>query len=398
MLASQPTSPSLYFTIDCEFTEEGLVRELVILLYKEHQVVRALEVFLSPSGSKKLTYHHQQINYHVGTPKLLNLCIDYFLKSCLIYGPLSDMKLVGMSLEHDLKSILNTTKAKSMLRQIPQKTQLEMCGRGTLETKAQNHKLSPNQIGIVLSKLVTPEHAGMYRYHTALYDAIVTGYVYLRVTGHKDHMGVHNRFKKCTHTHFDAYYKDMAQISASKKKLAKQSTPVVTQKALPKTPKNFPELRYRVQKKLSNVLDIVAREMFHEQLMKLHYEPTLKKIEQIKTPIMEALYPVKQAVAAYDTPKQVTDPYNHSLVQAGVLLVKQKITLEDFIDFAIYMQQYNLPSNKGTYYKVSDNKKEIYVRCLQESTAKKLLYKKPYATIDQFLRKKPDDCRLEILD
>lgn len=390
-------SHSIYLTIDCEFTEEGLVRELVLLLYKNNQIVRAMEVMLSASGTHTAAYHSQQINYHIANPHLLNTYINAFLESCLIYGSLDSMKLVGMSLEHDLKSILNTTKRKSLLNNITQKTQLEMCGRGTLENKAHTHKVSSIQIARILDKLVTPQHRPYYKYHTALYDAIVTGYVYLRVTGDTGNMGVHNRFKKCTHTLFNAYYKDLANVATQKKKVSK-ITPPSTQVDSSRIPRNFPELRYRVQKNLSNVFDIVAREMFHHQLTKLHYEPSLKKIDQIKAPIIEQIHPVKLAVSAYDTPKQVTDPYNHSLIHAGVLLVHDKITLEDFVDFAIYMQQYNLPQNKGTYYKVWDTKKEIYVRCLNESTAKKLLYKRPYCTIEQFLRKKPAECYIELLD
>lgn len=386
-------SSTIYLTIDCEFTEEGLVRELVLLLYKNNQIVRALEVLISPSGAENIHYNHQQINYHLANPKPLTACINSFMESCFIYAPIDSIKLVGMSLEHDLKSLLNTTKKKSLLNAISQKTQLEMCGRGTLENKAQSHQVSPTQITRIIDKLVTPKHRPYYKYHTALYDAIVTGYVYLRVTGHTGLMGVHDRFKKCTHTYFKSYYEDLSKLSNNKKQTVKTLSPAPN-----KVPKNFPEIRYRVQKKISNVFDIVAREMFYQQLTRLHYEPSLKKIDQLKVSIMQQIHPVKLAVAAYDTPKPVTDPYNTSLVHAGILLVNKKIKIEDFIDFAIYMQQYNLPKDKGTYYKVWDSKKEIFVRCLQISTAKKLLYKRPYCTMEQFLRKKPAECFIETLE
>ncbi|MGL4798353.1 MAG: hypothetical protein ACRCWY_02995 [Cellulosilyticaceae bacterium] len=399
----QTASQSIYLTIDCEFTEEGLVRELALLLFKDNQIVRALEVLISTSGDPKAHYNHLQTNYHLASADELNTCIDGFLKSCAIYAPLEELKLVGMSLEHDLKSILNTTNRKSLLSKITQKTQLEMCGRGTLENKATTHQISSHQIDKVLDRLVSPKNKGTYKYHTALYDAIVTGYVYLRVIGTKDLMGVHPRFKKCRHTYFKSYYKDLAQLTVSKKQLSKKQSPAqrkansaTTQAS--KIPKNFPEIRYKAQKKLSNVFDIVAREMFHRHLSKLYYEPSLKKIDLIKQDILEQLHPVKLAVAAYDTTTPLTDPYNHSLVDAGVLLVHGKISIEDFVDFAIYMQQYNLPSNKGHYYKVSNAKRELYVRCLQRSTASKLLYKHPYCTIEQFLRKKVNECELEQLD
>lgn len=390
---SDTQNTSTYLTVDCEFTEEGLVRELALLFYKQHQIVRALEVLISPSGADQVTYHHQQVNYHIASPALLNTCINSFLESCLVYAPLETMRLVGMSLEHDLKSLLNTTQKKSLLNTISQKTQLEMCGRGTLEDKAKHHQLSDLQLTRIINKLVTPSHTRYYKYHTALYDAVVTGYVYLRVTGDTGLMGVHDRFKKCAHTYFKAYYDDLLALAQSKK-IALKTQPTPSQ-PVNKIPKNFPELRYRPQKNISNVFDIVARELFYQQLNKLYYEPSLKKIDEIKAGIMQQIYPVRQAVAVYDTNRPLTDPYNTSLVRAGILLVYKKITIEDFIDFAIYMQQYNLSSSKGTYYKVWNNKKELYIRCLQPSTAKKLLFKRPYCTIEQFMRKKMPECFIE---
>ncbi len=138
--------------------------------------------------------------------------------------------------------------------------------------------------------------------------------------------------------------------------------------------------------------------MFYQQISRMRYEPTLRRINILKKEIMEQIYPVKCEVAKYDTKNMLTDPYNTSLVRAGVLLVKQQITLENFVDFAIYMQQYNLPTHQGTYYKVWNEKKELFVRCLQEETAKKLLTKRPYCTIDQFLRKEIIECQCEVID
>ena len=401
MTTTKIVSDTHYLVIDCEFTEQGLVRELVLLLYKNNQLVRALEVFISASGEKEVKYSPQQVNYHLADASHLNYCINSFLNSCRAYAPIKELKIVGMSLEHDMKSILNTTNQRSLLNSITQKTQLEICGRGTLEEKAKGYHITQMQITHILNKLVTPEHSGEYRYHTALYDAVVTAYVYWRVMGEIGMMGVHNRFKKCTHTYMERYYKDISKDTKAKKrdvkKKAEKKLPKVTSEASPKISKNFPEIRYRVQKNISNVFDIVAREIFYQQISRLRYEPTLKRISIIKKEIMEQIYPVKCQVATYDTKNLLTDPYNPSLVRAGILLVKRQISLEDFIDFAIYMQQYNLPSHQGTYYKVWNQKKELFVRCLQEETAKKLLAKRPYCTIEQFLRKEIIECECVIM-
>lgn len=396
-------SNPIYLTIDCEFTEEGYVRELVLLLYKNIQIVRALEVLISPSGAESVSYNPQQMNYHLASPIHLSACINGFLESCLSYAPLESIKIVGMSLEHDLKSILNTTKETSLLNTMHQKTQLEMCGRGTLEIKAKNYQISNHQINRVIEQLTTPKHSHYYKYHTALYDAVVTGYVYLRVVGYTGLMIVHDRFKKSQHTHFKFYYRDLVQIASNKRQSAKNIAAL--DKSMPqnmdtpsKVPKNFPEIRYRAQKNISNVFDIVAREMFYIQLSKLRYEPSLGKIDIIKTEILQEVHPVRLDIALYDTHRPLTDPYNTSLVHAGILLVHKKISVEDFIDFAIYMQQYNLPNDKGIYYKVWNAKKEIFVRCLQASTAKKLLYKRPYCTIEQFLHKDAQGCSIEAIE
>ncbi|OON96159.1 MAG: hypothetical protein ATN36_06305 [Epulopiscium sp. Nele67-Bin005] len=390
-------TPTLYFTLDCEFNDQGFVRELAILLYKENQIVRVLEVVISPSGAQNITYSHQQNNYHLCNTNQINTCINGFLESCKMYAPLSSIKIVGMSLEHDLKSLLKTTKKKSLLNTMPLKTQLEMCGRGTLETKATNYNIPPTQIEQLILRLTSEKHVPHYKYHTALYDAIVTGYVYLRVMGNNHLMGIHSRFKKCTHTYFDKYYSDLkeAQLKKRQTKLKSQGQ---TSSTTPKIPKHFPEIRYRVQKNISNVFDVVARELFYHKIARLRFEPHISKINHLKEGIMKDLYVAKSAVIPYDTTPSVTDPYNVSLVHAGILLVEQKISVENFIDFAIYMQQYNLPKDKGTYYRVWNNKKEIYVRCLEASTAKKLLTKYPYATIEQFLRKEVPKCSIEALD
>ncbi len=212
------TSNTHYLVIDCEFTEQGLVRELVLLLYKNNQLVRALEVFISASGATELKYNTQQVNYHLKDATHLNECINAFLKSCRVYAPIKDLKIVGMSLEHDMKSILNTTNQRSLLNSITQKTQLEICGRGTLEEKAKNYQMTQNQIMSILNKLVKPENVGVYRYHTAMYDAIVTAFVYWRVMGQTGMMGVHNRFKKCTHTYMEMYYQDISKEHKAKKR------------------------------------------------------------------------------------------------------------------------------------------------------------------------------------
>lgn len=388
---TQSVLPNIYLTLDCEFTEEGLVRELVLLLFKDNHIVRALEVFISPSGSSRLTYHPKQINYHLDSPHHLNRCINSFLDTCKVYAPLEAIRVVGMSLEHDLKSLLKTTHTPSLLSKMPQKTQLELCGRGTLETKANQYNLSRTHMQRILDKIVTKEHSHLYKYHTALYDAIATGYVYLQVQHFKGHMGVHNRFKTCTHTMFKGYYQDTSPANKKDVTVPKDShTPALTH-----VPKNFPELRYKVQKNISNVFDIVPRELFYRQFSKFRYEPSLKKVALLKEDIMKNVYHTKALIRTYDSGERITDPYNNALVHAGILLVEKKITVEDFIDFAIYMQQYNLPKNKGTYYKVWNNKKEIFVRCLQPSTAKKFLTKRPYCTIEHFLKKEIPNCYIE---
>lgn len=394
MLNTNDTTPTIYLTLDCEFTDQGLVRELVLLLYKNQQIVRALEVFISPSGTNFVRYNTQQLNYHLSNPKLLNICIDRFLKSCVAYTELENIRIVGMGLEGDMKALLKTTGKPSLLNTLFQKTQLEMCGRGTLETKSKTHGISDAQIKKVLAKLVTINHVRKYKYHTALYDAVATGYVYLRVTGQTDLMSVHSRFKHCTHTYFEGYYEDTSSQTR------KENTPSIPEKSDTKkeAPKSFPDLHYKVQKNISNVFDIVPRHIFYKQFSILKYEPSIKRSYDMKAVIMKDVHVAKEAVRAYDTNQYITDPYNITLVHAGELLVLKKITPEEFIDFAIYMQQYNLPKNKGTYFKVWNQKKELFVRCLNPSTAKKLLSKRAYCTMEQFLRKEVPDCHIEILD
>ncbi len=382
--------PNIYLTLDCEFNDKGLVRELALLLFKDNQIVRILEVLISTSGNSEVNYNHLQNNYHINNYKNLNICINGFLETCVVYAPLHQIKIVGMSLEHDLKSILKTTNKKSLLSTMTQKTQLEMCGRGTLEVKANNNNITAHQIKRIL-EYITP-HKQQYKYHTALYDAIVTGYVYLKVMDDKNYMKVHQRFKKCTHTYFSAYYDELYEAT-----LNKRTKPKSEPTKLARVPKNFPEMRYRVQKNISNVFDVVARDIFYFQLSKLRYEPSVRKVNVLKENIMKDVYIAKCEIISYDTHPLITDPYNPALVHAGKLLVYKKITPEDFVDFAIYMQQYNLPKDKGTYYKVSNHKKEIYIRCLQETTAKRFLNKLPYATIEHFLRKDVPECNIEII-
>lgn len=403
MIKSTIQPQNIFLALDCEFTETGLVRELSILLFNHNRIVRALEVFISPSGEKTIKYNPQQINYHIASVNQLNASIDAFLKNCLSYCPLKDMKLVGMSIDSDLAAILKTTNAPSLLNTIGKKTQLEICERGTLEVKAQRAHITRKQIQTVLSKLMPHNHTLNYRYHTALYDTIVTGYVYFRLT-HTGFLGVHDRFKKCTHTYFNQYYDDMNQKNKSlptsiKKKKGKDQPAHIGVTVTRKVPRNFPSLNYKVQKNISTVFDIVPRQIWYEKTSKMYYEPSIKKGYSIKEGIMKEVFEVKCEVEQYDTGILCTDPYNIYLVQAGVRLVEKKVSIEDFIDYAIYMQQYNLPNGKGSYFKVWDETtgKELFIRCLKESTAKKLLAKKPYCTIEQFLRKRIPICNIEKL-
>ncbi len=211
MNQSSNTPPNIYLTLDCEFNDKGLVRELAMLLFKDNQLVRLMEVILSPTGDSQVTYNHLQNNYHVNDPILLNTCINGFLETCIVYSPISQIKLVGMSLEHDLKSILKTTHKKSLLANITRKTQLEICGRGTLEEKAINNNISSSQIRKVFEQITTPKHKQFYKYHTALYDAVVTAYVYIRVIEDGTYLKVHPRFKKCTHTYYSNYHNELYQ-------------------------------------------------------------------------------------------------------------------------------------------------------------------------------------------
>ncbi len=384
----------MYLSLDCEFTEQGLVREFAMVLFKNNEILKVLEVYITKSGGDAVPYNPLQNNYHINDATHLNIYINGFLDTCAELTPLSQIKIVGMSLDHDLKSIFKTTNKQSKLNKLTKKTQLEMCGRGTLETKATNYNISKSQMRRLMENLTTPKHR--YKYHTALYDAVVTGYVYLKVTNDDDSLTVHPDLKNNTHTYFTAYHNELHEAYLAKRNRAK--VPVQKEAGVQKVPKNFPEIRYRVQKNISNVFDIVARQMFYHQLCRLRYEPSIRKVNAIKENIMREVYLAKVSVMPYDTMPLITDPYNPSIVNAGVQLVLKKISTDDFIDFAIYMQQYNLPRDKGTYYRVWNNKKEIYVRCLQTSTAKKLLTKLPYATIDHFLRKEIPECYIETIN
>ncbi|OON90932.1 MAG: hypothetical protein ATN34_01095 [Epulopiscium sp. Nele67-Bin002] len=381
----------MYITLDCEFNEKGLVREVALLLFKDNQILRLLEVLISKTGSDEVDYNPSQNNYHIRNPDLLTVCINEFLESCTEFAPLSDIKIVGMSLDNDLKCITKTTKQKTNLSQMAHYTQLEMCGRGTLEAKALNNNITKTQTKRVIELLTSARHKKFYKYHTALYDAIVTGYVYLRIIGDEQHITVHPRFKSCNHSYFEEYHQELHQAK-NKPKIKHHPSPGA------KVPKNFPEMRYRLQRNISSVFDVVARDIFYHQLTRLRYEPSIKRINFIKENIMKDVYVAKCSILQYDTQPSITDPYNFPLVHAGRMLAEKKISPEDFIDFAIYMQQYNLPKHMGTYYKVYNSRKEIYVRCLQSATAKKLLTKLPYATVEQFLRKEIPECYIEKVD
>ncbi len=381
----------MYMTIDCEFDDRTFVREVALLLFKENQIVKMLEILISKTGADEVHYSPQQTNYHIRKPELLVPCINDFLDSCAEYGPLADIKIVGMSLENDIKCLNKTARKKTHLSQMTQYTQLEMCGRGTLETKAINNNITKNQTRRVLDLITTPQHKNFYKYHTALFDAIVTGYVYLRVIGDEQVITVHPKLKACNHTYFEAYHQER-KIEKAKPK------PKVVAPLVPKVPKNFPEMRYRLQRNISSVFDVVARDIFYHQLSRLRYEPGIRRINHIKETIMKDVYVAKCSILPYDTQPSITDPYNFPLVHAGRMLTEKKISPEDFIDFAIYMQQYNLPKELGSYYKVYNQKREIYVRCLQSATAKKLLTKLPYATVDQFLKKDIPECFIEKIE
>ncbi|OON96677.1 MAG: hypothetical protein ATN31_09345 [Candidatus Epulonipiscioides saccharophilum] len=383
----------IYMTLDCEFDEFGLVRELAFILFDKNKIVRVLEIFISKSGSIDIKFKENQNNYHINSPAPIAGCINEFLKSCEQDYPLSEIKFVGMSLEHDLKSLEKTIKTPTNLHKLKQRTQLEVCGRGTLEIKADNFNITKAQIKHLISNLASPLHTRFYKFHTALYDALVTGYVYLKVMGITDPMELDSRLKKCTHTYYKNYHNDLYEGVLQKKNSPKKS--LSTEPV--KIPKNFPEVRFRVQKNLSNVFDIAVREIFFFHLTKFKYEPSIKRVNSLKESIMKEMYLTKMEVAKYDTTPAITDPYNPSLVQAARALMEQKITIDEFVDFAIYMQQYNLPTGIGTYYRVYNEKKEVYVRTLKENTAKKMLSKLPYATIWQFRNKSVPLCNIEVL-
>ncbi|WP_010168121.1 hypothetical protein [Candidatus Epulonipiscium viviparus] len=383
----------IYMTLDCEFDEFGLVRELALILFDRNKLIRVLEIFISQSGASDIKFKENQNNYHINNPQPMAGCINEFLKGCEQTYPLNEIKFVGMSLEHDLKSLDKTINTPTNLNKLKQRTQLEVCGRGTLEIKADNFNITKAQIKHLISNLASPLHTRFYKFHTALYDALVTGYVYLKVMGIPDAMELDSRLKKCTHTYYKNYHNDLYDNLMQKKNNPKKimdSEPV-------KIPRNFPEVRFRVQKNLSNVFDIAVREIFFFHLTKFKYEPSIKRVNSLKESIMKEMYLLKIEVAKYDTTPQITDPYNPSLVQAARALMENKITIEEFVDFSIYMQQYNLPVGMGTYYRVYNEKKEVYVRTLSENTAKKMLGKLPYATIWQFRNKSIPHCNIEIL-
>ncbi|ONI45190.1 hypothetical protein AN642_01760 [Epulopiscium sp. SCG-B10WGA-EpuloA2] len=383
----------IYMTLDCEFDEFGLVRELALILFEKNQILRVLEIFISKSGDYDINFKENQNNYHINSPLHMATCINDFLKCCAKDYPLNEIKFVGMSLEHDLKSLDKTIKIQTDLNKLKQRTQLEVCGRGTLEVKATNFNITKLQMRQLITNLTSPLHTKFYKFHTALYDALVTGYVYLKVTGITQSLELAPRLTKCTHTYFKNYHNDLYEYIIEKKNNPKKNI----NSSIVKIPKNFPEVRFRVQKNLSNVFDIAVREIFFFNLTKFKYEPSIKRINALKEMIMKDMYLTKMEVAQYDTTPQITDPYNPSLIQAARALMEKKITTEEFIDFAIYMQQYNLPLGMGTYYHVYNEKKEVYVRTLSEESAKKMLSKLPYATIWQFKNKTIPNCNIEIL-
>ncbi|OOB76896.1 MAG: hypothetical protein BEN19_03500 [Epulopiscium sp. Nuni2H_MBin003] len=374
----------MYITIDAEFYKNGNIRELSILLFKHGLILKVLEIYISTSGEKEVIYNPQQINYHLQNAQSLKLLIDAFLEPI----PIKEIKIVGMSLDHDISSINKTINGVTQLNQIVQKTQLEICGRGTLEVKATNLNITNYQIKKVISQIAR-ENIRHYKYHTSLFDAVATGYVYQKIVGNEQPLKLHTDLKKANHTYYGNYYNDIKE-----QKLQSKAVPAPEVDTLPK---NFKEIRFRVQKNLSDTFDILMRDIFYDQYKKLRYEPSIKKITAIKSQIIQEVYPIKKSIQPYDTVTKITDPYNKSLLYAAQMLVNKKITVEVFVDYAIYIQQYNLPADMGTYFRVTNQTKEIYVRCLEENTAKKMITKLPYSTIWQFVNKPLPKCNVDIV-
>lgn len=380
----------IFLAVDCEFTKNGKVRELTLLLFKNNRLLRVLEIYISKSGVEKAIYDVNKANYHIKNYANIKTLVNSFLTSCRSICPLEKIRLVGIGVSQDIKLVHKTAGKNTLLNSITSTTDLELCGRGRLQDKVEDHKITDHQITQVIAEIVGTKHATKYTYHTSMYDAVAAAYVYCRLVDVHNLIVVSTECKSLSYTYFNEYFCDLQKAKQPQKPLQRISD-------TPRIPKNFPEVRYKPQKTISNVFDIVPRHLFFEEYSKYTREPSVAEINAVKHQIIKKCYLIKQQLKEFDHEAMRTDPYNIPLVEAGVWLAKEKISIETFIDFAIYIQQYNLPDTKGTYYRVGSRKKEIYLRCLNPLTAKKMFNKKPYCTIDQFIKKPIPVCRLEIV-
>lgn len=389
---NQKHTKETFLAIDCEFNSDGTVREMALLLFQNNSLVRGLEVFISKSGQSSCKYSTSQFNYHINNPKCLNELIEEFFSACTQYADLENVHLVGVSLLSDIQSISKTTGQHSLFSAFTSMTDLEKCGRGTLQDKIFDYNVSSKTRNDFLHKLIGARNGSRYYFHTALYDAVCTAYVYRRLVSPGALLNVDETLQACSHVFFKEYRKDIADTKRERYNSGASNKPQETGVI-----KNFPNINYKVQKGISNVFDIVPRELFYREYSKFNHEPSAEEITDIKIKIANHCNQIRKKLKAYDKGKFRTNPYNIALVEAGIYLAESKISIETFIDFAIYIQQYNLPENRGKYYKVSNSSKELYVRCFSEITARKMFTKRPFCTIEQFLAKKPPRCKVEII-
>lgn len=388
-LINMKNQTSFFLTIDCEFSQSTTVRELALLLFKGKELIAALEVLVSPSGASSSTYTSNQINYHVSTPASLASLTNDFLSHCETFSPLSSVSLVGVSLEQDIRILHKESTRPTRLIELGKIVDLQLCGKGTLKNKTEDNDLSEKKLRNLLRSFCSRESLFYYRFHTALFDAFATGYVFMRLIDPLIDISVSKELNASRHIFFKAYRSDLTKEKQQKKRAEKNNSLYI--------PKNFPPMNYKLQKSVSSVFDVVPRHLFHEYYAQSKQEMSAWEAQKEKIKIAQQCHLIKQKLKAFNGESKRTDPYNICLIEAGVALAKGNISIDTFIDFAIYIQQYNLPTHLGTYYKVSNNHREIFVRCLDSDTAKKMFFKKTFCTIHQFLNKKVPNVKIDVL-
>lgn len=380
-----------YVSLDCEYDKYRDIRELSMVCFNEYEILNFIEIVISKNGLPIYIYNKHYSSCHLKNRADLKMIINGFISNCKQeYG--YNINLVGVGVWGDLKSINQSLQSKTLLDEIKSISDLSYGDSGTLFDKAVRCKIYNKDVVELLNRM-TNGNGEKYYYHNSLYDALVSGLVYLyNNSKNKDIFSVAtlkiNNWIKAKKFYYIKKTKSSSYKSFIYK--SKRMLTVDDSEEEERISLNLPKVSYKPRTTISHAMDIVARYMLNKELIKYPYEQNASITKQKTAEIMVQINPIINALRKFDdVDNKITNPYNFRLLEAGVALVEKKITLNQYIDFAIYIQQYVLNDSLGNFYKVisEDHSKEIFVRCISESTARKCLYKKNYCSINQFLHK-----------